>query len=177
MPRCSRCRFHGKPLEAIPCLLAVWTFISALRPMAKTVVSAVKPGRQASTPCLPGFLVCVEPWCLGRGALYIDNGAVLPEHRQCNRLHGWHLRKRSQCVNPSGKGLCQITLPSGAQRHAAVFLPAPVKIVLLSLWPTPRVRAMAGLPAMCAGKSPLPCYPLDPCFHFSLATKCPTHLK
>ena len=50
-----------QPLEAIPCLLAMRTFISASRPMAKTVVSAVKPGGQAMRPCLSGFLVCASP--------------------------------------------------------------------------------------------------------------------
>jgi hypothetical protein len=48
---------QGNPLEAISCLLACGLFISAERLMAKTVVSAVKPGGQALEVCPSGFLV------------------------------------------------------------------------------------------------------------------------
>ena len=76
MSWCSRCGFYGKPLEAIPCLLAMRTFLSASRPMAKTVVSAVKPGGQA----LQALLVGLSYWCfalwVGGAVLYIDNGGL-----------------------------------------------------------------------------------------------------
>ena len=73
-----------QPLEAIPCLLAMRTFISASRPMAKTVVSAVKPGGQAMRPCPSGFLVCASS--LGSSAQIL--------HKSPRRVH---LRSRVVC--------------------------------------------------------------------------------
>lgn len=103
--------------------------------------------RQTSfNPCLSGFLVCALRWCLRSCALYIDNGGCSPRAMTMRSLPR---RARLQRVNRSGKGLCQITLRSFAWSHAAAFLPTPVKIVLLSSWPSPRVVAMAGLHAMC----------------------------
>ena len=104
-----------QPLEAIPCLLAMRTFISASRPMAKTVVSAVKPGGQAMRPCPSGFLLFVlRPWD--------------PLHKSLRRVH---LRSRAVCGVANTRnsyGYCCVNFSSSApcspSRSAAHTWPA-----------------------------------------------------
>ena len=82
-----------QPLEAIPCLRAMRTFLSASLPMAKTVVSAVKPGGQALQALLVGLSYWwVAAW-VGGTALYIDNGGCSLERRPFARIAGRHLRR------------------------------------------------------------------------------------
>ena len=61
--------------------------------MAKTVVSAVKPGGQA----LQALLVGLSYWCValwvGGTVLYIDNGGCSLERRPFARIAGRHPRR------------------------------------------------------------------------------------
>ena len=98
--------------------------------MAKTVVSAVKPGRQAFWSCPPGFLVCAAARQLGPSLLYIDNGGCSLEAAAI-RTQPRAPWRGSQRVSLSGKALCQITFPGLVLRNAVVRLPNPLKIALL----------------------------------------------
>ena len=153
-----------QPLEAIPCLRAMRTFLSASRPMAKTVVSAVKPGGQALQALLVGLSYWwVAAW-VGGTALYIDNGGCSLERRPFARIAGRHLRR----------ALLLITLQVLRRASRYGLWPNPVKIALLLPWRALGVVAGARHWALRLG-----CLrnPLDPCFHFFPAAKCPTHLK
>lgn len=159
-----------QPLEAIPCLRAMWTFISASRPMAKTVVSAVKPGGQAVRPCLSGFLVfgaCPGPRFWGI-ASNIDNGGCSLEGR-------WRPAVADTVPVRACKALCQIISMGLAPHPAAACWPNPVKIALLLPWCVPDGAVALARPQ--AVRLGCFCYPLDPCFLFFPAAKCPTHLK
>lgn len=212
------------PLEAIPCLLAMWTFISTSRPMAKTVVSAVKPGGQATRPCPSGFLICCRVFVLcgweaspcarlrcgggmrgqgvvagagcswtalfqgtrwrlcGRtipgkswgGLLYIDNGGCSLEPWWRARSGG--VRRREGCSACRLAWPCLVPDQSGGvtPRYPEARGPNPVKIALLWPW---RASGTWPWPAFRPLPSKALCYPLDPCFHFFPAAKCPTHLK
>lgn len=94
-----------QPLEAIPCLLAMRTFLSASRPMAKTVVSAVKPGGQA----LQALLVGLSYWCfalwVGGAVLYIDNGGCSLERRPFARSVARRSRRGPSAGRPASQSL------------------------------------------------------------------------
>ena len=122
--------------------------------------------------CSPGFLVCASNGRLAGGRLCIDNGGCSLERRPLGRSQGpwWGLQR----VSPSGKALCQITSRGqGVVQRCSPFADpgennpyvawAPVdQVPWQALWQCARGRF---------------CNPLDPCFHFFPAAKCPTHLK
>ena len=132
--------------------------------MAKTVVSAVKPGGQALQALLVGLSYwCVAEW-VGGAALYIDNGGCSLERRPFAWIAGRHPRRSLAPDHPAGV--------EEASRYG--LWPNPVKIALLLPWRALGVVAGARHWALRLG-----CLrnPLDPCFHFFPAAKCPTHLK
>ena len=58
VPRCSRRGFHGTPWGQSIAPSQRGREPPRCEAMAKPVVSAVKPGEQATWPCSSGFLVC-----------------------------------------------------------------------------------------------------------------------
>ena len=64
------------------------------------------------------------------------------------------------------------SLLGGSAPKGLCFAQNPVKIVPLPFWPCSAVAEAIPL-ALCRARFR---YPLDPCFHFFPAAKCPTHL-
>lgn len=164
-----------QPLEAIPCLLAMRTFLSASRSMAKTVVSAVKPGGQALQALLVGLSYWCFAMCVGGAVLYIDNGGCSLERRPFARS----VARRPRRGPSAGRLVSQSLVPDhlagvdDAPRATACW-PNPVKIAPLLPSRAHGAVARARPQALRLGRLR---YPLDPCFHFFPAAKCPTHLK
>ena len=133
--------------------------------MAKTVVSAVKPGGQA----LQALLVGLSYWCValwvGGTVLYIDNG-------------GCSLERRRPCRAAACQPVWQSLVPDhpvGVEEASRYSLwPNPVKIALLLPWRALGAVARARPRALRPGSLR---DPLDPCSHFFPAAKCPTHVK
>jgi hypothetical protein len=104
VPRCSRRRFHGNPWRQSLASSACGLFPSTCRSMAKTFVSAVKPGRQAFRFCQPGFLVCAPARQFGWAYLYIDNGGLFLRSGAGSTTAPWPGPQRS---NYFGSASCQ----------------------------------------------------------------------
>ena len=181
MPRCSRCSFYGKPWRQSLASSQCGSSSPGCEMMAKTVVSAVKPGGQTMRPVRRAFLLAQQQilasagWlgervCSPVAHIYRDNGAV---------LHGVPVAPgdavhQLTCLRPPTWSACARSFPGMCgQDRGVVFCWNPVKIALSP------AGAHCLSPPRPACQSSLcgPRHPLDPCFLFFLAAKCPTHLK
>jgi hypothetical protein len=169
------------------------TFISAERLMAKTVVSAVKPGGQTLEVCPSGFLIwavalagafaagvrdraaasCFD--CRNGCVLFIDNER-LPHSFQSR----WHIPFATGRFAQRREGrVWQSLVPSHSavqlHRRATARSPNPVKIASLCFGER-RDRYCQSRPAGRTPRVSLSIHMVS-CFHFFPAAKCPTHLK
>jgi hypothetical protein len=181
VPRCSRCSFYGKLWRQSFASSQCGISSPSCEMMAKTVVSAVKPDGQAMRPACRAFLLVQQPSlasvaglgelvCSPVAHIYRDNGTVLYGVLRC----AW-------------KSSPSIDLPASADLAGLRQIiswnvrPRPWRGLLLE--PGKNSACTAGAhclsPPQSACQSILygPRHPLDPCFLFFLAAKCPTHLK
>lgn len=132
-----------------------------------------RQARQTSfNPCLSGFLVCALRWCLRSCALYIDNGGLFPQ-------------SYDNAVSPAAGTLatCQPVWQRLVPDHLTEFCAESCCGLFAHSGENSSFIVLAFTACGCHGGPSCNvcgghlCYPLDPCFHFSLATKCLTHLK
>lgn len=168
----------------LPCFCALWVGSFAMRKVAMRGAGGMRgQGVVAGAGCSWTALFQGTRWRLcGRtipgkswgGLLYIDNGGCSLEPWWRARSGG--VRRREAVLSlppclamPCARSVrrCDPALPRGPWAEPGENSSF---VALARVWHV----ALASLQAL---PSKALCYPLDPCFHFFPAAKCPTHLK